>query len=86
MVTWTLGAGDQPVAGNVLHFARTRAGLSLRELGERTGTGHAAISRVEAGREEPTLGRLARLVAACGFRLDLQLARDAAAADERAER
>lgn len=60
-------------AGEVLRRARARAGLSQRALAERAGVPQAPVSRIETGREQPTLARLAALVAACGQTLRLEL-------------
>ncbi|MGZ8678061.1 MAG: helix-turn-helix domain-containing protein, partial [Solirubrobacterales bacterium] len=46
-----------------------RAGVSQRELAERAGTAQAAISRIETGREQPTVDRLAQVLAALGWRM-----------------
>lgn len=49
------------------------AGLTIRQLAERAGTGHSAISKIEQGRQVPTVARLERLVAACGYTLVFEL-------------
>ena len=50
-----------------------RAGVSQRELAERAGTAQAAISRIETGREQPTVDRLAQVLAALGWRMAIDL-------------
>ena len=57
-------------AGYVLRRARTRAGLSTRELARRAGTSHAAVVAYEAGRKSPTVDTFDRLLRACGFVLE----------------
>jgi predicted transcriptional regulator len=68
------GAGTPSQAGDVLRAARARAGISQRELARRGGTTQASISRIESGLEQPTLDRLARILAALGFRITIDLA------------
>jgi transcriptional regulator with XRE-family HTH domain len=55
--------------GTILREARLRGGLSQRALALRAGTSQDAISRIERGREAPTVGRLAQLLAAMGEQL-----------------
>lgn len=69
-----------------LREARTAAGLSQRELARRAGTSSATVSQYEAGHKEPRLATLDRLLAACGRRLDLQVAEPAGTTDRRAAR
>lgn len=54
--------------------ARTRAGLSQRELAQRAGTSQSAIARIESGTVSPSFATARRLLAACGFELRLSLA------------
>jgi len=61
-------------AADILQAARGRAGISQRRLALRAGTSQDAISRIERGVEEPTLGRLRRLLLALGDELELRLA------------
>ena len=60
-------------AATVIRRARSRAGLSLRELARRANTSHPALVAYEAGRTQPSVATLARIVAAAGFRLELDL-------------
>ncbi len=60
-------------AGDTLRRARVHAGLSQRALAERAGVRQPSVSRIESGREQPTVARLAALVAACGQTLRLEL-------------
>lgn len=53
-------------SGERLRLARFRAGLTVRELAERVGVSHAAISQYETERARPTGGVCARLALATG--------------------
>jgi transcriptional regulator with XRE-family HTH domain len=53
--------------------ARRRAGLTQAELAARAGTTQSAITRLETGKEAPTLERIVELVRACGFDLQIRL-------------
>jgi transcriptional regulator with XRE-family HTH domain len=55
-------------AALLVRQAREAAGLSVRELGRRAGTSHAAVLAYEAGRREPRVSTLERLLAAAGQR------------------
>jgi len=57
----------------VLRLARTRAGLSQRQLAHRAGTTQSVVARIELGETSPTWDTLTRLVAAAGFDLDARL-------------
>ncbi|MER6677784.1 helix-turn-helix transcriptional regulator [Streptomyces sp. NPDC000983] len=48
---------------------RRRRGMSQARLAELAGTGQAAISRIESGRDLPTLALLERIAAALDCRL-----------------
>jgi len=58
---------------HLLKDARSRAGLSSRELAKRVGSSHSTILAYEAGRKVPVTTTLMRLVHACGFSLDFHL-------------
>ncbi len=58
-------------AGELLRRRRLAHGLSQRELARRAGTRQSTISRIETGRETPTVDRLDRLLIALGERLHL---------------
>ena len=60
----------------MLRYARAKAGLSQRALAERSGLAQPAIARIESGKASPRLDSLERLLAACGFRLDVRAAVD----------
>ncbi len=53
-------------AVELVRRARTRAGLSQRELALRAGVSQPAVARLEAGRHTPSLTTLERLLRACG--------------------
>ena len=59
-------------AGAVVREARRRRGVSQQGLARRAGTSQAAISRIEAGLESPTLDRLERLLLVLGEQLVCQ--------------
>ena len=58
-------------AAEVLHFARKDAELTVRELAERAGVAASTVSRIERRQMDPTVGMLARLLAAAGQELEL---------------
>jgi transcriptional regulator with XRE-family HTH domain len=60
-------------AGTLIRNARQRSRISQRELARRSGTSQAAISRIESGREEPTLERLEQILAGLGWRPVIEL-------------
>jgi transcriptional regulator with XRE-family HTH domain len=60
-------------AADTLRRARTRSGLSLRELARRAGTSHATLAAYEAGRVTPSVDTLDRIVHAAGFALAPEL-------------
>lgn len=51
-----------------------RRGLSQRALASRAGTTQAAVAAYEAGRRQPTVPTLYRLLAAAGFEPRIRLA------------
>lgn len=52
---------------------RRRSGLGLRELARRAGTSHATLHAYESGAKEPRLDTIARIAAAAGFAVELEL-------------
>lgn len=58
------------MAGRMARYARRRAGLTQRQLSARAGIPQATIARIEAGRVDPRLGTVDRLLGACGFGLE----------------
>lgn len=61
-----------------LRNARHRARLSQVELGRRAGVTQSVVSAYESGARQPSVPMLARLVAATGLELDIQLSETAA--------
>lgn len=58
-------------ASTLLRSARTRAGLSQRHLGLRSGVTQTSISQIESGKTSPRFATLDQLLATCGFELEL---------------
>jgi transcriptional regulator with XRE-family HTH domain len=64
------------LAAGLLRRARAAAGLTQTRLAELAGTTQSAIAAYEAGTREPTVPVLARMVAAAGARLEIDVAPD----------
>ena len=60
-------------AASTIQTAREHAGLSKRELARRAHTSPAAIVAYESGSRDPTVGTLARIVAATGTAGEIEL-------------
>lgn len=60
---------------HLLKDARQKAGLTQSALALRAHVRQPLISRIETGKEQPSLPTLRRLVAACGFQVTLELVR-----------
>lgn len=58
----------------LLREARSRAGLSQRELARRAGTAQSVVARIEGGHTDPSAATLLGLLAAAGFELATDLA------------
>ena len=58
---------------SLVREARTRAGLSQRQLARRAGTAPSVVARIELGETSPTVQTLERLTSAAGFDLALEL-------------
>ncbi|HZU72107.1 MAG TPA: helix-turn-helix transcriptional regulator [Acidimicrobiales bacterium] len=56
-------------AGELLRLARTSAGLTLRQVADRTGVAESRLSDYERGRHQPSAAMLARLLEATGHQL-----------------
>lgn len=56
-------------AATLLHTARTRACVSQRALALAAGTSQSAVAAIEAGRKQPTVATLERLLRAAGTEL-----------------
>ena len=61
------------VAAGLIRLARYKAGLTQKGLGQRAGVDQQVVSAYETGRREPTLPTLAKLLAAAGFEMRIQL-------------
>ncbi|MGH9077070.1 MAG: helix-turn-helix domain-containing protein [Acidimicrobiales bacterium] len=61
-------------AGALICDARAQAGMTQAELAARAHTVQSAIAAYEAGRRQPTLPTLYRILAAAGFDLRARLA------------
>lgn len=55
--------------------ARRSAGLTQRQLSERSGIPQPTIARIESGKQMPRADTLDRLLRACGWELDMTLRR-----------
>lgn len=66
---------DAESAQGLLRRARSRAGLSQAELAARAGMAQSVISAYEAGRRQPALATLARLIEAAGYELVVDIRR-----------
>lgn len=66
---------DAESAQGLLRRARSRAGLSQAELAARAGVAQSVISAYEAGRRQPALATLARLIEAAGYELVVDIRR-----------
>ena len=59
--------------GELLRRRREDLGLSLRDVAERVGVGHAAIARVESGRRRISLELFQRVAEALDLQLTIRL-------------
>lgn len=62
-------------AAQLLADARTRAGLSQRQLARMANTAQSVVARIELGETSPSWATLSRLLAAAGFTLATTLKR-----------
>ena len=60
-------------AASLLREARTRAGLTQRELAKRARTAQSVVARIERGQSDPSWETITRLIAATGFSLRSEL-------------
>ncbi len=60
------------MAGRMLRYARSRAGLTQRALAAATGIPQETIARIERGRVDPRAGTLDRLLEGCGYGLEVE--------------
>lgn len=61
-------------AGNLIKLARLKSGLSQQELARRAATSQSTIAAYEAGRKQPTVPTLERIIKAAGLDLRIGLA------------
>ena len=59
------------MAGRMVRYARRRAGLTQRQLAAATGIPQETIARIEAGRVDPRIGTVDRLLEATGMGLEV---------------
>jgi predicted nucleotidyltransferase/DNA-binding XRE family transcriptional regulator len=64
---------SEVTAGALLRRARSRAGLTQRELARRAGVVQSVVAAYESGTREPSLATLAALVEATGTSLTIDL-------------
>jgi transcriptional regulator with XRE-family HTH domain len=60
-------------AAELLREARQRAGLTQRDLADRSGKAQSAIARIESERSMPTTATLNHLLRAAGFEVRTEL-------------
>ncbi len=60
-------------AASLLRQARTRAGLSQRDIARRAGTAQSVVARIESGQTSPTWETLGRLLDAANVDMSAQL-------------
>jgi transcriptional regulator with XRE-family HTH domain len=58
-----------PAIGERINVARRRALMSQRDLGEKLGISHAAVSDIERGKSKPNLDNLAQIADVLGVSL-----------------
>jgi transcriptional regulator with XRE-family HTH domain len=68
--------------GALIRAQRTTAGLSLRELAERTSVSNAYLSQIERGLHEPSISVLGAIAAALDVPLEALLSRSGLLAPE----
>jgi transcriptional regulator with XRE-family HTH domain len=59
--------------GGALRKEREARGVTQSSLARRTGVSQSAVSRIEAGREVPSLERWSRLLAGLGLKPEIEL-------------
>jgi transcriptional regulator with XRE-family HTH domain len=69
--------------GPLIRELRARQGVSQRQLALRAGTSQAAISQLETGGRDLSVGTLERILLALGYRLDIRAEQLPLEVDER---
>ena|SRR5216684_1044001 len=64
---------SRAVAASLLRLARLDAGLSQSELARRAGVPRSEVCEIEAGRRQPSIPVLSRILRGAGLELRLQL-------------
>ena len=64
-------------AANIVRDARTKTGLSQRELARRAKTAQSVVARIERGQTSPSWDTLNSLLDAAGFGVETRLAEPA---------
>jgi transcriptional regulator with XRE-family HTH domain len=59
-------------ASRALKYARSRAGLSQRQLAEKAGIPQSTVGRIESGAVDPRFETLMTLLRTCGFDLEVE--------------
>ena len=59
------------MAGRMVRYARRRAGFTQRQLAAKAGIPQETIARIEAGRSDPRVQTLDRLLEACAMGLEV---------------
>lgn len=57
-------------ARQILRRARRQLGLTQAELAERAGVSRTVVARYEAGKQQPSIAAVERLLGACGYELE----------------
>ncbi len=60
-------------AAGLVRLARSRAGLTQRQLAERAGVPQSVIARIESGSRQPTIPTLDRILAGAGVEVRYRL-------------
>jgi uncharacterized protein len=60
-----------PEVAELIRDARADAGITQSELARRAGTSQPTVAHYEAGRVEPSLSTLTRLLRACGYEIEM---------------
>jgi predicted nucleotidyltransferase/DNA-binding XRE family transcriptional regulator len=67
------GSGTRTTAAGLVSAARSKRGMSQRELARAAGVPQSTVSTIESGQRQPSVSMLERLLDAAGFRLETRL-------------